>query len=273
MRGTTRAVAIGAAVGLALLTVPPVSAATDRATTDRAATARASCADATLLFCEDFEALPVGAGTGARWSADTAQGTLSVAAGDAERGGQVLDVRTDGNGRAFLSVDGFTAPDNSHFGRMYVKVDAFPTAPDWAHFTLVEATGSAPGGEIVRPFGGQYAPTNNGAFVGVGADGGPTGDWTNWRESAPAVAGAWQCVEWEIQAVDNRVTLWLNGVDNPELTVSTRQHGGNPVDFVLPAIDRVKLGWQLYQGNPTPAGYHVQLDDVALSTSRLGCGQ
>jgi hypothetical protein len=27
-------------------------------------------------------------------------------------------------------------------GRMRLRVDAFPTAPDWAHFTLVEATGS-----------------------------------------------------------------------------------------------------------------------------------
>jgi hypothetical protein len=61
---------------------------------------------------------------------------------------------------------------------MRLRVDAFPTGPDWAHFTLVEATGTG-SSEIVRPVGGQYAPTVPGIFWGVGADGGPTGDLTS----------------------------------------------------------------------------------------------
>ncbi|MEW9551942.1 hypothetical protein [Nonomuraea sp. NPDC050783] len=229
-----------------------------------------TCAQAGLLFCEDFQAMPVGGASSLRWGIDTKHGTLTV-----ERGGRpgqkVLRVHTEGNGRAFLKVDDFAAPGNSFYGRVRLRAGAFPTAPDWAHYTLVEATGDGP--EVVRPLGGQYAPPPHGgaAYWGVGADGGPTGDWTNWRTSAPSVTGRWTCVEWHMDATDNRISLWFDGVAKPELTVSTREHGGDPVDFVFPRFDTIKLGWQLYQANPTPAGYDVWMDDIALSSRRVGC--
>ncbi|MEU1054242.1 hypothetical protein [Streptomyces sp. NPDC005876] len=236
--------------------------------------------DPALLFCEDFEDLPHGAGTSLDWGVDTRNGALSV---ERERGrghggkrgaGQVLRVRTEGNGYAFLEVDEFSAPDNSFFGRMRVKVDAFPTAPDWAHFTLVEATGRGDG-SVVRPIGGQYVPAvGDGTHLwGIGSDGGPTGDWTDWRESAPAEPGKWTCLEWETDVSDNRVAVWIDGEPQPDMTVTTTRHGGNPVDFVLPAFDTVRIGWQLYQGNPTPDSYDLRLDDLALSTQRVGCGR
>ncbi|GGM17804.1 MULTISPECIES: hypothetical protein [Micromonospora] len=228
---------------------------------------RGSCTDR-LLFCEDFERLPTGGASSLNWGIDTRNGTLTVER--AKRGNQVLHVRTVDNGRAFLRVDDFAAPGNRFYGRMRLRVDAFPTAPDWAHFTLVEATGTG-SAEVVRPIGGQYAPTVPGVFWGVGADGGPTGDWTNWRESAPVVEDTWQCVEWKLDRADNRVAVWIDGVANPELTASTHDHGGNDVPFVLPTVDTVKIGWQLYQGGTTPAEFDLWIDDIALSSTRLGC--
>ena len=224
-----------------------------------------TCARADLLFCEDFQHVPTGAGTSLKWGVDTRNGSLEVERD--RRGQKVLHVRAEGNGRAFLKVDDFAAPGNSFYGRVRVRVRAFPDAPDWAHYTLIEATGDGP--EVVRPLGGQYVPTLDKALWGVGADGGPTGDWTNWRESAPSKAGAWQCVEWRMDASDNRITLWFDGVPNPDLTVSTREHGGNQVDFLFPEFDTVKLGWQLYQ--PNEGSYDVWLDDIALGTKRIGC--
>jgi hypothetical protein len=221
----------------------------------------------TVLFCEDFDELPPGEAASPDWGVEAEQGTLTVAAG---RQGQVLDVHTDGNGYAFLEVEDFAAPDNSFFGRMWMRVDAYPTAPDWAHFTMVEATGTGDG-TMVRPIGGQYVPDVGAPLLGVGADGGPTGDWTNWQESAPAEAGQWTCVEWEQDAGDNRVSVWIDGQPNPDLTVSTTQHGGNDVDFVFPEFDTVRVGWQLYQADPTPASYDLRFDDVALATERIGC--
>jgi hypothetical protein len=181
-------------------------------------------------------------------------------------------VHTDGNGYAFLEVEDFAAPGNSFYGRMRVRVEAFPTAPDWAHFTLVEATGTGDG-SIVRPIGGQYVPEvgDGEALWGVGSDGGPTGDWTDWQASAPAQAGRWLCLEWQQDAADNRVVVWIDGEPKPEMTVTTTEHGGNPVDFVFPEFDTVRIGWQLYQADPTPGSYDLRLDDLALSTERLGC--
>jgi hypothetical protein len=220
-----------------------------------------------LLFCEDFERLPTGGVNTLKWGIDTRNGSLSVQRAGR---GQHLRLRTVDNGRAFLRVDDFAAPGNRFFGRMRLRVDAFPVAPDWAHFTMVEATGSG-SSEVVRPIGGQYAPTVPGVFWGVGADGGPTGDWTNWRESASAVADRWQCFEWMLDAADNRVAVWIDGVANPELTASTSEHGGNDVPFVLPVVNTVKIGWQLYQSGTSPGGFDVRIDDIALAERRLGC--
>jgi hypothetical protein len=224
-----------------------------------------SCSRPNTLFCEDFQSVPLGGATSLKWGVDTSHGTLNVERGP--RGQRVLRVHTERNGRAFLKVEDFSAPGNSFYGRVRLKTDAFPRKPDWAHYTLIEATGQGP--EIVRPLGGQYAPTSNGVFWGVGADGGPTGDWTNWRESAPSREDVWQCVEWRMDASDNRIELWFDGIPQPDLTVSTRNHGGNQVDFLFPQFNTVKFGWQLYQQNE--GSYDLWMDDIALATSRIGC--
>jgi hypothetical protein len=245
------------------------------AVTPRPAAARGGCAGPGLLFCEDFDRLPVGGASTLDWGIDTRNGTLTVEhagppAAPGRRGGKVLHVRTRDNGRAFLRVDDFAAPGNRFYGRMRLRVDAFPTAPDWAHFTLVEVTGAG-SSEVVRPVGGQYVPTVHKSLWGVGADGGPTGDWTNWRESAPVAEDTWQCFEWQLDPADNRVAVWIDGVANPELTASTNSHGGNDVPFILPTVNTVKIGWQLYQAGTTPGFFNLWVDDVALSTRRLGC--
>jgi hypothetical protein len=239
-----------------------------------------ACVGEALLFCEDFDQLSVGEASSLNWSVDASNGTLTVEPEVVEpqsaesrrlqQENQVLHVHTTDNGRAFLQVDDFASPNNRFFGRMWVRVDAFPTAPDWAHFTLVEVTGSG-SSEIVRPIGGQYVPHLQRSLWGVGADGGPTGDWTNWRESAPVAEDVWQCFEWEIDGADNRVAMSIDGVDNPELTASTNSHGGSNVPFVLPTVDTVKIGWQLYQGGTTPGEFDLWIDNIALSAERLGC--
>ena len=229
---------------------------------------RAGCARPGLVFCEDFEHLPVGGASSMNWGIDTRNGTLTVERRPG-RGGKVLHVRTADNGRAFLRADDLVVPPTGFYGRMRLRVDAFPTAPDWAHFTLVEATGSG-STEVVRPVGGQYAPTAAGTYWGIGADGGPTGDWTDWTESAPVTEDAWQCVEWRLDPATNTVTTWFDR-DEIVLSASERRHGGNDVPFVLPTVDTVKIGWQLYQPGTTPAGFDLWIDDIALSARRLGC--
>ncbi len=236
---------------------------------------KGGCADAALLFCENFDTMPPGGADSPRWETEAENGTLTVERVPGRRhSGKNLRIRTEGNGKAFLKVTGLAPAGNSFWGRVRLRVDAFPTAPDWAHWTMVEATGRGDG--YIRPLGGQFVPTagEQGANLwGVGSDGGPTGDWTAWQESAPARAGVWQCVEWRMDATDNRISVWFDSRPKPELTVDTRHHGGADVNFVFPGFDTVKFGWQLYQGDPEPSGYDVRMDDIALSGERIGCGR
>jgi len=221
------------------------------------------------LARETFDRLPLGPVTaGHGWTADTSGGSLTVEPGTTGHGRE-LRLHTEGNGRAFLVFSDLAPAGNSFWARLRLRVDRFPTAPDWAHWTVAEASGSdVP--TLVRPLGGQYVPTSGADFWGVGSDLGPTGDWTAWQTSAPAAAAAWQCVEFHLDAKDNHVTVYLDGVERPELTVSTKRHGGTADDFVFPHFDKLKLGWQLYQANPTPSAYDVRMDDVALSNKRVG---
>lgn len=228
-----------------------------------------------MVFCEDFNALPLGAAKSTRWSVDAEKGSLDVSRTTVVNGwrryrSQALRVRTTDNGRAFLVVKNAALGDGPVYGRMRLRVKEFPTAPNWAHFTLVEATGTG-SKEIVRPVGGQFAPTTGGTYWGVGADGGPTGDWTNWKESAPVTNNRWQCVEFKLDPTGNQMQTWFDGVANPDLMANTTSHGGAAVPFVLPKIDTIKVGWQLYQPGTTPKGFDLLIDDLALSRTRVGC--
>ncbi|MFE9442097.1 hypothetical protein ACFYO2_24510 [Streptomyces sp. NPDC006602] len=255
MTRTRKIAAALIAASAALLAIPPTASATPT--------------PHPTLFRENFDRLPVGPVTAGRgWTTDTADGSLSVEPSSTGHGRE-LRLHTEGNGRAFMVLSALAPPGNSFWARLRLRVNDFPTAPDWAHWTIAEASGSdVP--TLVRPLGGQYVPTAQANFLGVGSDLGLTGDWTAWKTSAPATAATWQCVEFHLDASDNRVTVYLDGVEQSELTVSTKEHGGTADDFVFPHYDRLKLGWQLYQSDPTPSSYDVRMDDVVLSTERVG---
>ena len=229
------------------------------------------CAAGGFLFCEDFDALPQGPATSPRWTNDVANGTLTIDT-TKSRSGKSVKVHTDGNGRALMRVSGLAPPGNSLFGRMYAWVTAFPSAPNYAHYTLVEAAGTG-SPTLVRPIGGQYIMERGAKKMwGVGSDGGPTGDWTQWKETAVSEPQKWVCLEWQLDATDNAVRIWIDGVAKPELSVSTKNHGGNQgQDFLFPKFDKMYFGFWLYQAGSTPAQFDMWLDDVALAPTRIGC--
>lgn len=229
----------------------------------------AGCAkDGQTLFCEDFESYATGPATAANgWSPVTGKGTLTIDSTHAQ-GKNALHVQTQDNGKAYIQVSPFSPPQATFFGRMRVWATAFPTMPDYAHFTMVEAAGTDPG--VVRPIGGQYIP-GKGDLWGVGSDSGPTGDWTNWKESAPTEGGKWLCLEWSMASADNEIKIWIDGTAKPDLTVSTKLHGGSDVDFVFPKFNSIWFGWWLYQSGSAPPQFDLWLDDIALSVERLGC--
>lgn len=275
IRRTIRAVSIPAFLAVLAAGGTVAASAADTTPASTSPTTSRTCSDTSLIFCEDFDRLPPGGASSLRWGIDTHNGTLTVVkppagAGVKKHRTKALHVHTVDNGRAFLKVEDLALGGKALYGRMRLQVDAFPTAPDWAHFTLVEATGSG-SSEVVRPIGGQYSPTVGKTMWGVGADSGPTGDWTTWRESAPTKEDTWQCVEWRLDPADNQVAVWFDGVANPELTANTGEHGGRNVPFILPEIQTLKIGWQLYQGGTAPKTFDLWIDDIALDSTRIGC--
>jgi hypothetical protein len=236
--------------------------------------AQALCARSGVFFCEDFEGLPLGPASSTAWTTESAMGQLAIDATHA-RGQHALKVTTSGNGRARLQKVGIAPPSNSLWGTLHVWATAFPTAPDYAHYTLVELAGTG-NTSLIRPIGGQYAPAAGGSnpagdFWGIGSDGGPTGDWTNWKRTAPSVGGQWLCLEFHLDAANDAIDVYIDTVAHPELSVSRTNHGGTQVDLVFPTFDRIWFGWWLYQTNPTPNAYELWLDDIALGSTRLGC--
>jgi hypothetical protein len=252
-----------------------------------------NCGSSSFLFCEDFESLAEGPAASPLWaiqrnvaSTATIEATPNAQTAPKLLGNKALHLRTaeDQLGNFAYLVPrqvgpsgGYAPPGNSAFGRVWVWVDAFPTAPEFALFTMVEASGAGDG-SLVRPLGGQLITSVNReqALWGVGSDRGPTGNWTDWQPTAPTTNKQWMCLEWQFDASDSIVNVFIDGVAKPELTVSTRRHSlhsGNPdVDFRFPAFNQIRIGWQIHQRGPTPASYDVWFDGIALSTTRIGCG-
>ena len=108
-----------------------------------------ACADG-LYFCEDFEGSATGTPSSTRWTIESRAATAAIETARA-RGKQALHLSTTDNGAAFIVPSSFKPTGNSFFGRMWVWVDAFPTKPDYAHFTLVEAGGANSSTDIAIP--------------------------------------------------------------------------------------------------------------------------
>jgi hypothetical protein len=198
------------------------------------------------------------------------EGTTSIDS-QVARGSRSLHLQPDGGQFSRIVLTSFAPPSNSFFGRMNVFVEQFPTAPAFSHFVRVEVTGN--GGERVRPIGGQFIPEGNGpsTYWGVGSDGGATGDWTKWEPRVLTEDARWICMEWRMNAADNSVQVFIDGTERPELGVSTNNHGGGGSPFVFPTFNSIWFGWWNFQGGTTPAQFNVWLDDIVLSSQRVGC--
>jgi hypothetical protein len=222
------------------------------------------------LFCDDFENYAVGTITaGMKWQSEVSNGSFSIDTAT-KRGQKSLKVKTDGNGRALAIINGFAPAGNNFYGRMQLWMTAFPSAPQYAHWTMFEAAGTGP--DRIRPIGGQFIPGQGSEQLwGTGADGGATGDWTKWSPTAPAESGKWVCLEWQVEGATNAMHVWIDGVAKPALDVNTQIHGNGNGDFIIPPLTKAWFGWWLYQGNPTPAQFEMYIDDVAIGTTRQGC--
>lgn len=225
------------------------------------------------FFCEGFEDFAVGpAQQNDAWRPE---GNASID-GQATEGARALRLQPGGGQFARIALNNFSAPNNSLFGRMFLRVEQLPSAPNFAHWVVVEATGSG-STEAVRPLGGQFIDLADRAistnFWGVGSDRGPTGDWTHWDNGAPVEASAatYECIEWRMNGADSAIDVWIDEQFQPSMSVTRSDHPGGAADFVFPTFNNMTIGWGVFQGGTTPAQFDVHIDDIVLSTERAGC--
>jgi hypothetical protein len=187
----------------------------------------------------------------------TPDGTVSII--DEPGRGRVLQAQATAgfNGKRGIFLNNIAPANNSMFGRAFVRVAQFPSVGG-DHWVVVEVTNNG-SGELARPVGGQFSRW------APGSDGPSAGDWTDWNQSnAMTVGGEWECVEWQVDGANggNDMTLWVNDVE-----VQPMDRAG----FRLPAINKLWLGWVVFQTDGQPSTYDVRFDDVVLSTQRVGC--
>lgn len=224
------------------------------------------------FFCEGFEDFAVGpAQQNDAWRPE---GNASIDA-TAVEGARALRLQPGGGQFARIALSNFAAPNNSLFGRMFLRVEALPSSPNFAHWVVVEATGSG-SSERVRPLGGQFIDLADRAirtnFWGVGSDGGPTGDWTHWDNGGvvEAQSATWQCIEWRMNGADSAIDVWIDEAFQPAMSVS-RDNNPTGTPFVFPTFNNMTIGWGVFQGGTTPGQFDVHIDDIVLSTERAGC--
>jgi hypothetical protein len=161
------------------------------------------------------------------------------------------------------------AAGSTWFVRFWVRhTTPLPTS----HVTFVAMNDSAAGNTDLR-LGGQ-----NGALMWNRQ----SDDATLPAQSPAGVAqstllptGVWTCVEFAVNGGNGQIQTWVNGAAVPGLTedgVPTQDIDGQWLAGSgatwRPHLTDLRLGWESYSTGDD----NLSFDDVALGTSRIGCG-
>ncbi len=221
--------------------------------------------------CFDFEADQAGQEPGAPWSASPNAGAIAVDTEHAKSGSKAVHVTADhGGSSAFFSMGApfFPPAGNEYYGRMQLWIDSLPQ--NGLHYTLLQSDGDVPN-------------ENFSAFYTVGGEGetlisnydtiGAQSDC--WATGKDLPLKAWLCLEWHFKGATNEIEVWVNGTsDEGAHVVGTGDgcigHETNDI-WQSPTYERLSVGYESY-GNDN-AAHELWIDDVAVSKTRVGCGQ
>ncbi len=220
---------------------------------------------AEFLLCEDFEGTALDTGKWSTMGSAPAFDTTRSARG--KRSGHF---HTTDNGLMLIRNSSiFPVPDNRYYGRLFVYFDALPSAPRWAHWSLVGAQGAE---EAEIRVGGQFDGEIN--RFGVGTDHGPTGDWTRLDEDSDETVPVreWLCLEWLHDGSSDETRFWVNEEERGSLRTSADDHGGEETEqYLMPEFESAWVGFWQYATGVTPDAFDVWIDEVVLDDERVGC--
>ena len=121
----------------------------------------------------------------------------------------------------------------------------------------------------VTRYGGQY---NTRMMANYDSSGLASDCWQHSQTKMPEAK--WACVEWYFEGATNTQKLWLDGKAIDDLTVVGQGQGciahATGDKWIFPTFSRLYLGLESYQQDDPR---EVWIDDVALSTTKIGCPQ
>ncbi len=234
------------------------------------------CTAGRYLLCEGFEGTAVGTTPPAGW---TRHGNASVADDQAARGTHALKVGAADSGERrfyFTDSESFGA---GHWGRIFYKVQT-PVPDAFVHSSLVVLQGTGPtnGASEYRvvdtvkqavdtpDVASQHQFLWNVQIQG-GSEFGKQGPY-DWKFD-----GKWHCAEWHIDGATQAYQFFFDGAEVTQMRIMNGAgnygSGSNRTDIPMVFTD-LKVGWNNYQA--APPGFVAWIDEVAVDTARIGCG-
>ena len=242
-------------------TAPASDAAPDSA-------APADSGPAPCALCEDFEspALPK------TWTVSTPDcsgtGTIRLDTSIHHGGKQSLEVGGQGGycNHVFLQTTAFASLGAQKWARFFVRVDSALGA---GHVTFLAMKDAADGGKNLR-MGGQngvlmYNRESDDATL-------PTMSPVGVAKSRALVPGTWTCIELHVDEPAGTLETWIDGARIEGLIEDGTKVADVSTQWLTrtwrPSLQDLRLGWESYAGQPMV----LHFDDVALGSTRIGCG-
>jgi hypothetical protein len=221
------------------------------------------CSAPGLLFCDDFESLPLGAVFNAPWSLVGVAGTSAITVDDsvpAHSGTHSVLTHPDSDSFQTLLVyhDPTVLPVASE--RFYLRAQIRFGAPMSAgHNTfLIADLFSAPGAGMTTRVGED----NQMLMMSVGGDANTfLSNQSFYQNGLPGIqfpAGDWVCFEMMSDASSGSFDVWVDGQEVPDMRVTNLTHEN---------YDTLRFGFEKYAGPVTD----IWWDDIAIGTQQVGC--
>jgi hypothetical protein len=226
------------------------------------------CGPGKFLICESFESTTIG-GVPSGWSK---HGDATVQADQAARGAHALKIGAAASGERRIYADA-SMLGSGHWGRIFYRVQvpaALPGAGNVIHSTLVAFQGNGPQNgsseyrvvDTVEDSNGKHQFLWNVQPSSVAEFG--KGSPYNWSYD-----GNWHCAEWHVDGATQSYQFFIDGAEVSQIAINNGagKYSGTDIPNVF---TQARVGWNNYQS--ASPGFVVWIDEIAIHTSRIGCG-
>ena len=233
------------------------------------------CPGSSFAVCQDFESTAVGAAPGGNWAVPTTNygtGTVAVASDDAARGSHSLKVTiptSSTSAERYIQLRNLGPLANAHYGRIFLKIMA-PTTTLFVHWDLILGAGTFNGAAHRVRWGNTGTGVGNASANWAWLYNVEQGDFgtENPRTLHPAT-NQWLCIEWMWDGVNQQARFYSQGTEYQTLHIDTTLPGQNRSPEI-PIFSSLSFGLAKYQNTDAPLVFWI--DEIAVDTSRIGCG-